>query len=189
MSTSEKLKKLDDFLHTFSTENGDGLCGEAGYYVFSYDPKDEMKVRQWTECEIQILQQSNRPVVEFDLYKIMTGLLEEKHPRKKYEDLELRTGSMTRVVNAVNSVLHIGQSDDLMLNYIVDRIPKKDAIILLTGVGRCYPLLRSHKILNDLHDRLADGIVLMMFPGRYEDGYLYLFGDVKDGNNYRAKPI
>ena len=119
----------------------------------------------------------------------MTTLLEEKHPRQKYEDLELRTGSMTRVVNAVNSVLHIGQSDDLMLNYIVDRIPKKDAIILLTGVGKCYPLLRSHKILNDLHDRLADGIVLMMFPGRYEDGYLYLFGDVKDGNNYRAKPI
>lgn len=94
---------------------------------------------------------------------------------------------MTRVVNAVNSVLHIGQSDDLMLNYIVDRIPKKDAIILLTGVGKCYPLLRSHKILNDLHDRLADGIVLMMFPGRYEDGYLYLFGDVKDGNNLSCK--
>ena len=163
MSTDQKLKKLDDFLHTFSTETGDGLCGEAGYYVFSYDPKDEMKVRQWTECEIRILQQSNRPVVEFDLYKIMTALLEEKHPRQKYEDLELRTGSMTRVVNA--------------------------AIILLTGVGKCYPLLRSHKILNDLHDRLADGIVLMMFPGRYEDGYLYLFSDVKDGNNYRAKPI
>ena len=162
MSTDQKLKKLDDFLHTFSTETGDGLCGEAGYYVFSYDPKDEMKVRQWTECEIRILQQSNRPVVEFDLYKIMTALLEEKHPRQKYEDLELRTGSMTRVVNA---------------------------IILLTGVGKCYPLLRSHKILNDLHDRLADGIVLMMFPGRYEDGYLYLFSDVKDGNNYRAKPI
>ena len=136
MSTDQKLKKLDDFLHTFSTETGDGLCGEAGYYVFSYDPKDEMKVRQWTECETQILQQSNRPVVEFDLYKIMTTLLAEKHPRQKYEDLELRTGSMTRVVNAVNSVLHIGQSDDLMLNYIVDRIPKKDAIILLTGVGK-----------------------------------------------------
>ena len=56
-----------------------------------------------------------------------------------------------------------------MLNYIVDRIPKKDAIILLTGVGKCYPLLRVRKILNDLHDRLADGIVLMMFPGRYEE--------------------
>ena len=89
MSTDQKLKKLDDFLHTFSTETGDGLCGEAGYYVFSYDPKDEMKVRQWTECETQILQQSNRPVVEFDLYKIMTALLAEKHPRQKYEDLEL----------------------------------------------------------------------------------------------------
>ena len=135
MNTDQKLNKLDDFLHTISTENGDGLCGEAGYYVFSYDPKDEIKVRQWTEREVQILQQSNRPVVEFDLYKIMTSLLAEKHPRKKYEDLEMRTGSMTRVVNAANSVLHIGLPGDLMLNYIVERIPKEDAIILLTGVG------------------------------------------------------
>ena len=96
---------------------------------------------------------------------------------------------MTRVVNAANSVLQIGRPMDLMLDYIVKRIPQDNAVILLTGVGKCYPLLRSHKILNDLHDRLAQGIVLMMFPGRYEDGYLYLCGDVKDGNNYRAKPI
>ena len=107
----------------------------------------------------------------------------------------MRTGNMTRVVNAVNSVLHIGQSGDLVLEHIVKNVEQQRAsiqhepVILLTGVGKCYPLLRSHKILNDLHDRLAQGVVLMMFPGRYEDGYLYLFGDVKDGNNYRAKPI
>ena len=189
MNTDQKLNKLDDFLHTISTETTTGLGGEAGYYVFSYDPKDEMKVRSWTTREIEALQQAHRPVVEFDLYKIMTTLLVDKHPRKKYEGLEMRYGSMTRVVNAANSVLHIGLPMDLMLNYIVEHIPKEDSIILLTGVGKCYPLLRSHKILNDLHDRLAQGIVLMMFPGKYEDGYLYLFGEVKDGNNYRAKPI
>ena len=161
MNTDQKLSKLDEFLHDISREPNAGLGGEAGYYVFSYDPKDEMRVRQWTKDEIKLLQQAHRPVVEFDLYKIMAELLIEKHPLQKYEDLEMRTGSMTRVVNAANSVLQIGRPMDLMLDYI----------------------------LNDLHDRLAQGIVLMMFPGRYEDGYLYLFGDVKDGNNYRAKPI
>ena len=176
MNTDQKLSKLDEFLHDISREPNAGLGGEAGYYVFSYDPKDEMRVRQWTKDEIKLLQQAHRPVVEFDLYKIMA-------------ELQMRTGSMPRVVNAANSVLQIGRPMDLMLDYIVKRIPQDNAVILLTGVGKCYPLLRSHKILNDLHDRLAQGIVLMMFPGRYEDGYLYLFGDVKDGNNYRAKPI
>lgn len=189
MNTADRLNNLDTFLHTISEESHTGLGGEAGYYVFSYDPKDEMRVRQWTKNEIELFQRAHRPVVEFDLYKIMTALLVEKHPLQKYEDLEMRTGSMTRVVNAANSVLQIGRPADLMLDYIVNHIPQKDAVILLTGVGKCYPLLQSHKILNDLHDRLAQGIVLMMFPGRYEDGYLYLFGDVKDGNNYRAKPI
>ena len=189
MNTADRLNNLDAFLHTISEENHAGLGGEAGYYVFSYDPKDEMRIRQWTKNEIELFRRAHRPVVEFDLYKIMAELLVEKHPRQKYEDLEMRTGSKTRVVNAANSVLQIGRPMDLMLDYIVKRIPQDNAVILLTGVGKCYPLLRSHKILNDLHDRLAQGIALMMFPGRYEDGYLYLFGDVKDGNNYRAKPI
>lgn len=195
MNTDQKLSKLDEFLHDISREPNAGLGGEAGYYVFSYDPKDEMRVRQWTKDEIKLLQQAHRPVVEFDLYKVMTKLLVEKYSKQEYENLEMRTGSMTRVVNATNSVLHIGQAGDLVLEYIVESIEQQnvdaqhDPVILLTGVGKCYPLLRSHKILNDLHDRLAQGIVLMMFPGRYEDGYLYLFGDVKDGNNYRAKPI
>lgn len=195
MNTDQKLSKLDEFLHDISREPNAGLGGEAGYYVFSYDPKDEMRVRQWTKDEIKLLQQAHRPVIEFDLYKVVTKLLVEKYSKQEYENLEMRTGSMTRVVNAANSVLHIGQAGDLVLEYIVESIEQQnvdaqhDPVILLTGVGKCYPLLRSHKILNDLHDRLAQGIVLMMFPGRYEDGYLYLFGDVKDGNNYRAKPI
>ena len=168
MNTADRLNNLDAFLHTISEENHAGLGGEAGYYVFSYDPKDEMRIRQWTKNEIELFRRAHRPVVEFDLYKIMAELLVEKHPRQKYEDLEMRTGSMTRVVNAANSVLQIGRPMDLMLDYIVKRIPQDNAVILLTGVGKCYPLLRSHKILNDLHDRLAQGIVLMMFPGRWQ---------------------
>ena len=97
MNTDQKLNKLDDFLHTISTETTTGLGGEAGYYVFSYDPKDEMKVRSWITREIEALRQAHRPVVEFDLYKIMTTLLADKHPRKKYEELETRHGSCTSV--------------------------------------------------------------------------------------------
>ena len=69
MNTDQKLSKLDEFLHDISREPNAGLGGEAGYYVFSYDPKDEMRVRQWTKDEIKLLQQAHRPVVEFDLYK------------------------------------------------------------------------------------------------------------------------
>lgn len=82
MNTDQKLSKLDEFLHDISREPNAGLGGEAGYYVFSYDPKDEMRVRQWTKDEIKLLQQAHRPVVEFDLYKIMAELLIEKHPAK-----------------------------------------------------------------------------------------------------------
>lgn len=54
MNTADRLNNLDAFLHTISEENHAGLGGEAGYYVFSYDPKDEMRIRQWTKNEIEL---------------------------------------------------------------------------------------------------------------------------------------
>jgi len=86
MNTDQKLSKLDEFLHDISREPNAGLGGEAGYYVFSYDPKDEMRVRQWTKDEIKLLQQAHRPVVEFDLYKIMAELLIAKIRRPRDAD-------------------------------------------------------------------------------------------------------
>ena len=54
MNTADRLNNLDAFLHTISEENHAGLGGEAGYYVFSYDPKEEMPIRQWTKNQIDL---------------------------------------------------------------------------------------------------------------------------------------
>ena len=73
MNTADRLNNLDAFLHTISEENHAGLGGEAGYYVFSYDPKDEMRIRQWTKNEIELFRRAHRPVVEFDISRISAG--------------------------------------------------------------------------------------------------------------------
>jgi hypothetical protein len=62
----------------------------------------------------------------------------------------------------------------------------KDSIIFLTGIGKCYPILRSHKILNNLHQFIDDVPVIMFFPGRYDGQSLMLFSEIKDDNYYRA---
>ena len=59
-------------------------------------------------------------------------------------------------------------------------------MVFLTGIGKCYPILRSHKVLNNLHQAFVRSPVVMFFPGTYNEQELILFNEIKDDNYYRA---
>jgi hypothetical protein len=90
-----------------------------------------------------------------------------------------------RIVMAVSRMLRLSDDTGLMVGHIKERMTD-DAILILTGVGKCYPILRSHKVLNNLHQILDHVPVVMLYPGRYDGQELVLFGSVKDDNYYRA---
>ena len=82
-------------------------------------------------------------------------------------------------------MLRISAADSLIVNYIKDNaLP--NSIVFLTGVGKCYPILRSHKVLNNLHQVIDNVPVVMFYPGKYDGQELVLFSEIKDDNYYRA---
>lgn len=64
--------------------------------------------------------------------------------------------------------------------------PEQYDLVLLSGIGSSYPLLRSHSLLNNLHPVMGKTPLVMFFPGRYDGQSLRLFGMLKDDNYYRA---
>ena len=74
------------------------------------------------------------------------------------------------------------------IDYIVSNTPE-ESIIFVTGVGKVYPLVRSHTVLNSLHQKLYKVPVIMFFPGEYTGQKLNLFNAVTDDNYYRAFPL
>ncbi len=76
-------------------------------------------------------------------------------------------------------------SNNLILKYIQEHI-NSNSIVVISGVGKIFPFVRSHKILNNLHQCIDTVPVIMFYPGKFEDGYLSLFGEIKDDNYYRA---
>lgn len=92
---------------------------------------------------------------------------------------------MDRIATAVNNSMKIGNEDNLIVQYIREHTPES-AIVFLTGIGKCYPILRSHKILNNLHQAFVRVPVVMFFPGTYNEQELILFNEIKDDNYYRA---
>ena len=59
-------------------------------------------------------------------------------------------------------------------------------ILLISGIGKVYPFMRSHKILDNIQHIFADIPVLMLYPGTFDGQDLGLFGKFLDGHYYRA---
>ena len=59
-------------------------------------------------------------------------------------------------------------------------------VLLITGVGKVYPFMRSHNILDNIQHIFSDIPVLMLYPGTFNGQDLGLFGKFLDGHYYRA---
>ena len=59
-------------------------------------------------------------------------------------------------------------------------------VLIITGVGKIYPFMRAHIILESIQPVFSDIPVVLFYPGTYDGQQLKLFGTIADGNYYRA---
>mgnify|MGYP001679984424 CR=1 FL=1 len=123
-------------------------------------------------------------LVVFDLYDIIIDFLEDKNFMEKCFDFEKKKG-LERITKAVSNSMKFNDDDSIIVQYIRENTPD-NAVVFLTGIGKCYPILRSHKVLNNLHQAFVKAPVVMFFPGTYNEQELILFNEIKDDNYYRA---
>ena len=182
-------QRLDEIIQRITKESfreNTGLGNEIGYYIFDYEPRYEMLVREHVRFLIQKINDGDYGfhIKEFDLYEIMLELLETKGYLEKNFKMEQVKGSEF-VFNATKRALRLTEKDDLIIQYIRDRVVKGD-VVFITGVGKVWPIIRSHTVLNNLHQVLDEVPVIMFFPGVYDGLELVLFEVIKDDNYYRA---
>lgn len=163
---------------------------KVDYYIFDYDPKYELMVRE----EIRNIKEkiNNNPnydfnIVEFDLYEIILDILKSKGYLEKTFELEKKKGR-AQAKKAVTKMLRLSSDANLIVKYIKERY-SQNSRILITGVGKAYPLLRSHNVLNNLSQQIDDVPVIMFFPGKYSGLDLLLFNTLKDSNYYKAQQL
>lgn len=182
----ERLDKAEAMIKKPSFRKNKGLGNEVGYYIFDYPPEQELVVRERVEYIRKKNEQSDDEyrIVVFDLYEIIIEILKEKGYLEKCYEFEKKRG-FDRITKAVGNMLRITAKDSLIVNYIRERTPEK-AIVFLVGIGKCYPILRSHTVLNNLHQVIDNVPVVMFYPGKYDGQELILFGELKDDNYYRA---
>ena len=186
MTLEERLDKAEAIMRKPSFRQNKGLGNEVGYYIFDYPAEQELLVRERIEYIKKKNEQSSDDyrIVEFDLYDIIIGILKSKGYLEKCFEFEKSKG-FDRITKSVGNMLRITSKDSLIVRYIQENTPEK-AIVLLTGIGKCYPILRSHTVLNNLHQVIDYVPVVMFYPGKYSGQDLLLFSEIKDDNYYRA---
>lgn len=102
-------------------------------------------------------------------------------------EIEKKKG-MKQLVKAITSLLRMDSGNDFFTRTIKENTPD-NTIVFITGIGKIFPFVRSHKILNNLHLNFYKSPVVMFYPGKYDGQSLSLFGEFKDDNYYRAFPL
>ncbi len=177
--------RLDQIIPKIKEEKfieGRGLGNEISFYIFDYDPKYELVVRDYIKHIKKEFDYAgtNRKIIEFDLYKMLIEITKEKRIFERIFEMEEKKGQ-----EALFKAMTTFAKPEVFLKKIAEVIDDHN-VVLLTGIGKVYPFVRSHNILNNLQEVLDKIPVIMFFPGEYDGQSLQLFNKFKDDNYYRA---
>ena len=189
MEFQDKLDAIWDRISSQEFLANKGVANEVRYYVFDYEACDEQIMRQ----KIKDLLARNNPdadgfqLVEYDIYKLIIQILNERGYIDKCIRFEKEKGR-EYLYNAISKLLRMTTDNNLIVNWIVEHTPE-NSVVFLTGIGKVYPFVRAHNVLNNLHQVFDKVPVIMFYPGNWNGQSLSLFGTITDGNYYRAFPL
>lgn len=184
LSIHQRLEALLPTLVDSRLINNRGIGNEIGFYIFDYDPEHDPLVEQHVSRLKAQLANEQLNVLEINLYRTILDILDSRKILQRAFELEASKGN-TNLSNAITPLVRSQQ----VVDYIKKQLHGNEQLVLLTGVGASWPLVRSHSILNNLHPVLDRVPLVMFFPGYYNGHELRLFNILKDDNYYRAFPL
>ena len=115
------------------------------------------------------------------MYKIMLEILEEKRVLGNVSSLEEKKGR-----DYLLAQLQKITTQEAFLNKMKYEPHERGDVLFLTGIGKVYPFMRSHKMLDSMQQVFSDIPIVMFYPGEFNGQSLVLFDKFRDGNYYRA---
>lgn len=179
---NDRLQELTKKLSDKELLESNSLGNEINFHVFDYDPEDEYVVRE--HIENYLLTKTKLNIKVFDIYDIIIEILNEKGFLEKVFEYE-KTKGAKYVNNVISKTLGISTNSDLIMQKIKKEV-EPNQIIFITGIGKCYEIVRGHTILNNLHSVITSNPVIMFYPGNYNGQSFKLFNKLENDNYYRA---
>jgi hypothetical protein len=180
-------QRLNEILPEITSKeflSGKGLGNEIAFYIFDYPPEEELRIRDHIQFLLTHIPM-HRPglrVKHINLFDLVIDHLNQRNLLEKSFKMQLEKGDEA-LAKALNGPL---QPEKLVQLFADFAQPKDQNLILVSGVGSVWPLIRSHTLLNNLQIVMGETPLIMFYPGRYDRQTLRLFGKIRSDNYYRA---
>jgi hypothetical protein len=168
----------DDFLAS------KGLGNEIAFFIFDYPPEDELRVREHIRFLLDHIPKTKPDlrVKHVNLFDLVIDHLTERKLLDRSLQMQKEKGD-DALLKAIGAVL---KEEKLAQVFIQAAQPDQHDLVLVSGVGSVWPLMRAHSLLSNLHPLMGNTPLVMFYPGRYDGQFLRLFGKLKNNNYYRA---
>lgn len=168
----------DEFL------SGSGLGNELAFYVFDYPAEEEIRIREYVAFLVEQIPK-RRPgmrVHHVNLFDLVIDHLKARNLLDKATAMQQNEGDQ-KLLERLKPIL---DPEKLAPVFVAAAKPGECELVLVTGIGSVWPVLRSHTLLNNLHARMGATPLVMFYPGKYDGLSLRLFNKVESNNYYRA---
>ena len=180
----ERLNKIKDRIISDEFLSGSGIGNEIAFYIFDYPPEDELRVRDFLRTLLDRIpkQKHGMKVKHINLFDFVLDYLKHRKLLDKAIQMQTEKGDEA-LKKALAGPLH---ESKLASHFAEVAQPEQHDLVIVSGVGSVWPLLRSHSLLNNLQPVMGKTPLVMFYPGRYDGQSLRLFGKLKNANYYRA---
>ena len=166
-----------------SAEFGQNLGGELPLYIQPIPVSKQTELNAQAKRLVSRLSKLGKTALVIDLYQLSIELLEEEGVLQTLleEEKELDQDAIS---STLDSILDIKEVIIPRISSIISE--NNPDFVFIIGVGRVYPFIRSHGILNNIEELANNCNMILFFPGEYNNLQLSLFGTISDENYYRG---
>lgn len=177
--TYERLNNVKIRIHEQGFTTPKGIGSEIPHYVFDYPAEDELKVRTYLKVMIE---QSSLKIQTINLFEFFLNLFEED-----IEDL-LEISDEEGLKGLVESTETVLDNEQTLVESFIKTAGDAE-LILITGVGNAFPLMRSSKLLKILSTYAYRRTIILFYPGQFTGLNLRLFHKLNNEDQYQLSRI
>src|SRR5262249_48747857 len=155
--SAELQERLNRILPTITSDDflsGAGIGNEIGFYIFDYPPEEELVVREHVRSLMEQIPKAKPglKVSHVNLFDLVLEYLRGRNLLDRSLQMQREKGNEA-LVKALRAALHENKIAEVFEQVAH---PKDNDLVLVSGVGTVWPLIRSHTLLNNLHPIMGE---------------------------------
>ena len=173
---SDRLNQILPLITSEAFLSSEGIGNEIACYIFDYPAADELQVREHIKLMMGRFASHHGAlrVLHLNLLDVSMAYLKQRGLLDKAIKMQA-----TKDDAAILQVLKGPWAAEKIRDYIAsEHKPADHDLVLLSGVGSVWPMLRAHSLLNTLHTVIGKAPLVMFYPGSFDGTTLRLFGQI-----------